>query len=88
MHMLNLHLNNTVIQHLSENELNHPKIHLRTPDDVTHMSIHELSQTVSFSSATILRFCKKLGLSGFSELKFALRNKGKESQDRKRKNNR
>ena len=46
------------------------------------MSIRELSQAVSYSSATILRFCKKLGLSGFSELKFALRN---EAEDPKQK---
>ncbi len=80
--MLNLHLNNSVIQHLSANELAILEYIYEHHEDVVHMSIRELSQAVSYSSATILRFCKKLGLSGFSELKFALRN---EAEDPKQK---
>lgn len=71
--MLNLHLNNTIIQNLSENELTILKYIYAHSDEVTHMSIQELSKSVSFSSATILRFCKKIGLSGFSELKYIIR---------------
>ena len=67
--MLNLHLNNSVIQRLSANELAILEYIYENHEDVVHMSIRELSQAVSYSSATILRFCKKLGLSGFSELK-------------------
>lgn len=80
--MLNLHLNNSVIQRLSANELAILEYIYEHHEDVVHMSIRELSQAVSYSSATILRFCKKLGLSGFSELKFALRN---EAEDPKQK---
>ena len=80
--MLNLHLNNSVIQRLSANELSILEYIYENHEDVVHMSIRELSQAVSYSSATILRFCKKLGLSGFSELKFALRN---EAEDPKQK---
>ncbi len=77
--MLNLHLDNAVIQRLSANELAILEYIYEHAEDVVHMSIRELSQAVPYSSATILRFCKKLGLSGFSELKFALRSEAKES---------
>ena len=42
------------------------------------MSIQELAKAVAFSSATILRFCKKLNFSGFAEFKFALKQQNKE----------
>ena len=37
------------------------------------MNIREFSAQVSYSSATILRFCRKLGYSGFAEFKYQLR---------------
>ena len=70
---MNLHLSNTVIQRLSANELTILEYIYTHYEEVIHMNIRQLSDAVSFSSATILRFCKKLGLSGFSELKFTLR---------------
>lgn len=42
-------------------------------DKLINMSIQELSECVSYSSATVLHFCKKLGYSGFAEFKYALR---------------
>ena len=83
--MLNLHLNNSVIQRLSANELSILEYIYEHSDDVLNMNIRQLSQAVSFSSATILRFCKKLGLSGFSELKFALRNDSDNDEQEKSK---
>ena len=81
--MLNLPLNNSVIERLSANELSILEYIYEHYDEVIHMSIRELSITVSYSSATILRFCKKLGLSGFSELKYVLRNEMEQSQKNK-----
>ena len=37
------------------------------------MSIQTFAAAVSYSTATVLRFCKKLGYSGFAELKYTLR---------------
>lgn len=37
--------------------------------ELEHMSIRQLATELSFSTATILRFCKKINLSGYSELK-------------------
>lgn len=62
---MNLHLSNTVIQRLSANELTILEYIYTHYEEVIHMNIRQLSDAVSFSSATILRFCKKLGLSGF-----------------------
>ncbi len=40
---------------------------------VTYMSIQDLSKETYSSTASILRFCKKMGYSGFSEFKFHLK---------------
>lgn len=38
-----------------------------------HQSLTEMAQSVNVSTTTIVRMCQKLGLEGFSELKFLLR---------------
>lgn len=45
---------------------------------VLDCSIQELSKQTFISTATIMRLCKKMGLTGFSELKYILREKIKE----------
>lgn len=70
--MITLHLDDTIISSLTGNELNILKFVYGHPEEILHMSIQELARQVSYSSATILRFCKKLGYSGFAELKYAL----------------
>lgn len=70
--MVTLHLDDSVIRNLSDNELNILKYVYTHAEDVVHISIHEMAKQVSYSTATILRFCKKLGYSGFSEFKYAL----------------
>ena len=48
--------------------------HIRThPDECRDISIDALSEACCVSHTTILRFAKKLGLSGFSELKVILK---------------
>lgn len=42
-------------------------------DDVSYMSIQELAKKTYSSTASILRLCKKLDCSGFSEFKFKLK---------------
>lgn len=71
--MITLHLDDAVIKSLSNNELNVLKFVYGHPEEVLNMSIQELAKQISYSSSTILRFCKKLGYSGYAELKYALR---------------
>ncbi len=71
--MFRLKLNDAAIKSLSPNELNVLKYVYGHSEEVLNMSIHELSRNVAYSSSTILRLCKKLGFSGFAEMKYTLR---------------
>lgn len=71
--MFTLRLSDSVIKSLSTNELNILKYVYEHYREVLEMSIQEFSAQVSYSPATVLRFCKKLGYSGFAELKYVLR---------------
>ena len=71
--MVSLHLSDSTINSLSNNELNILKYVYEHGDAIVDMNIREFSAQVSYSSATILRFCRKLGYSGFAEFKYQLR---------------
>lgn len=43
------------------------------PQVVEAATIRELAEQLAFSTTTILRFCKKIGLSGYSELKYLMK---------------
>lgn len=77
--MINLPLSDETIQSLSRHELNVLKYVYEHTESVLDLSIRELSERVSYSPATVLRFCKKLGYSGFAEFKYALRAARRES---------
>lgn len=78
--MITLHLSDSVIRSLSDNELALLKYVHDHGEDILQMSIQEFSHRVSYSSATILRFCKKLGYSGYAELKYVLRSALREAE--------
>lgn len=46
---------------------------LKNKDKIIYMTIRELAEEVHVSTATILRFCKIIGCSGFSEFKSKLK---------------
>ena len=71
--MILLRLSDQIIKSLSRPELAILKYAYENTEALLKMSIKELSGHVDYSPATILRFCKKLGYSGFSEFKYALR---------------
>lgn len=71
--MLKFRLDEKIIDSLSKNELNILKYVYENDDKICQMSIQEFAQSVSYSPATILRFCKKAGYSGFAEFKYVLR---------------
>ncbi len=45
---------------------------LKNSNEVINMTVTELSEKSSVSDATVMRFCKKIGCSGFYSLKIAL----------------
>jgi len=45
---------------------------LDNPSDVIHMTIAELADAAKNAEATVFRLCKKLGFSGYQEMKIAL----------------
>ena len=47
------------------------------------MNLEELSRTLFTSNATIVRFCKKLGLNGFNEFKYELKKELSLSKEKK-----
>ena len=71
--MITLNLNDHIIKCLSRPELDILKYAYENTEQVLDSSIQELAAQVSYSPATILRFCKKAGYSGFAEFKYALR---------------
>lgn len=68
------YIDNDTLNTLTQSELSVLQYIDTHSSDVLNMSIQELSEKVFFSTATILRLCKKLKLSGFSELKFTIKN--------------
>lgn len=45
---------------------------VKEPKDVVHLSIIQLAEKTKSSEATIFRLCKRLGFSGYQDLKIAL----------------
>lgn len=50
--------------------------------EILDMSIQDLSKTVFFSTTSIMRLCKKIGFSGFSELKYYVKEEMKNAEQR------
>lgn len=61
------------ISSLNETEAHIYNYITKNKDRVLEESIRELANHVHVSTATVIRFCKKLGCSGFTELKYKLR---------------
>lgn len=67
-------LDNDILNNLTQGELTVLKfIDLHTEEILT-LNIQQLADQAFTSTATILRLCKKMRLSGYSELKFVLKN--------------
>ncbi|AXK51706.1 MurR/RpiR family transcriptional regulator [Spiroplasma alleghenense] len=50
------------------------KFILDYPDKVSNFTLNEFSAACFVSKPTVLKFCQKIGLTGFSELKFHIKN--------------
>ena len=64
---------------LTSKELEILRYVLENSQEVESMSIQQLAENISYSTSTILRFCRKLGFKGYPELKFFIRNQTKMS---------
>lgn len=55
--------------------------------EILKMSIQDLSKAVFFSTTSIMRLCKKIGFSGFSELKFYVKEEIKKNEENEKRRN-
>jgi len=67
------HLDSDIISQLSQGELTALRYIDAHKEEVLSMSIQETAAGCYLSTATVLRLCKKIGLSGYSELKYMLK---------------
>lgn len=61
------------LQHLNAIDSRIYNFIVKNETAVADMKVRELADTVHVSSASVVRFCEKMGYKGFSELRFALR---------------
>lgn len=66
-------LDNQLISQLNHNELQILEFIYNYPQKIEKMTIREFAKEVSCSTSTILRFCQKINLSGYSELKYLIK---------------
>lgn len=63
------------VNKLNELELSVYQYVVSNLEEVSEMTIRELSNSCHVSTASILRFCNKLGFSGYSELRYVIKQK-------------
>lgn len=61
-----------VVQQSRGNEREIIKFILNNPQDVTHMTIHELARVTYTSPSSVVRFCKKNGFGGYKDFSKSL----------------
>ena len=62
-----------IISEFNELEMSIYNCILKNKSKISHMKIKDLADEAHVSTATILRFCKKLGCEGYSEFKLRYR---------------
>lgn len=72
---------NAIVEDLSQNEQRIAHWILNDPSKVTTMTSQDLAQQCGVSQSSIIKFCKKIGLSGFPSLKIALSAEVARAQD-------
>lgn len=63
----------SLVGSLNEAELCVYNYVVKNTKHVLNLSVRELADEAHVSTATVMRFCKKMGFSGFSELKYKIR---------------
>ena len=72
--MINLKIDSSSFQQLNESENQILKYIYSKGSEICKMSVQQFAREVSCAPSSVIRFCKKIGLSGFSELKYIIRN--------------
>lgn len=72
-------LDDTLITSLNNNELKILQYIYAHSQEIQHSTIRQLAGKLNCSTTTILRFCQKINLSGYSELKYQLKKQGNET---------
>lgn len=65
--------NTEYLKTLSNSEYEILEYIIKSPSKVSQMTVQELATNTFVSTASIMRLCKKLGYSGFTELKYRLK---------------
>ena len=61
------------VENLNEAEMCVYNYVVKNLKHILNLSVRELADEVHVSTATVMRFCKKMGYSGFSELKYKIK---------------
>lgn len=78
-YMIDFNLSEHILSSLNQKELDLLKFIYLNSSAIARQTIQQFSNSVHVSSSSILRFCKKIGFSGFSELKYNIRTKSSNS---------
>ena len=62
----------SIFSELTQSEKKIAKMVLDTPEEVIQMTANELAKASQTSPASVIRFCRSIGISGFTELKLKL----------------
>lgn len=73
---------NIPLQSLSTKELDISQYVHDHSDNISSISIQQFANELNYSTSTILRFCRKLGFSGFSEFKYFLKSSDNEDNNK------
>lgn len=73
---------NIPLQSLSPKELDILQYVHDHSDNISSISIQQFANELNYSTSTILRFCRKLGFSGFSEFKYFLKSSDNEDNNK------
>ena len=78
-YMIDFNLSEHILSSLNQKELDLLKFIYLNSSAIARQTIQQFSNSVHVSSSSILRFCKKIGFSGFSELKYNIHTKSTNS---------
>ena len=62
----------SIFSELTQSEKKIAQMVLETPEEVIQMTANELAKASQTSPASVIRFCRSIGISGFTELKLKL----------------
>ncbi len=71
--MINLNLSDETLRNLTNSDMNILSYIYQHIDEVITMDVKTLASSIPCSSSSVIRLCKKIGFSGFPELKFFLK---------------